>query len=103
MKGGSVIVDLAAEGGGNCELTQAGKNIVHQRVTIAGPLNVPGTVPNHASELYAKNLFNMLGLMIKDGAVHIDLDDQILKDSLITHNGAIVSASVRDRMQKPGA
>ena len=103
MKGGSVIVDLAAEGGGNCALTQAGKNIVHQRVTIAGPLNVPGTVPNHASELYAKNLFNMLGLMIKDGAMHIDLEDPILRDSLITHAGDIVSTSVRDRMHKPGA
>ena len=103
MKGGSVIVDLAAEGGGNCELTQAGKTVVHQRVTIAGPLNVPGTVPNHASELYAKNLFNMLSLIIKDSAIHIDLEDQILKDSLITHAGEIVNASVRDRMQNNGA
>jgi NAD(P) transhydrogenase subunit alpha len=103
MKGGSVIVDLAAEGGGNCELTQAGLNIVHQRVTIAGPLNVPGTVPNHASELYAKNLLNMLGLMIKDSAIHIDLEDQIIKDSLITHAGDIVNAAVRDRLQNAGA
>lgn len=103
MKGGSVIVDLAAEGGGNCELTQAGKTVVHQRVTIAGPLNVPGTVPNHASELYAKNLFNMLSLIIKDSAIHIDLEDQILKDSLITHAGEVVNASVRDRMQNHGA
>lgn len=103
MKGGSVIVDLAAEGGGNCELTQAGKTIVHQRVTIAGPLNVPGTVPNHASELYAKNLFNMLGLMIKDSAIHIDLDDQILRDSLITHAGEIVNAAVRERMHSHSA
>jgi NAD(P) transhydrogenase subunit alpha len=102
MKGGSVIVDLAAEGGGNCELTQAGQNIVHQRVTIAGPLNVPGTVPNHASELYSKNLLNMLGLIIKDGAIHIDLEDQILKDSLITHAGEIVNAAVRDRLQNAG-
>jgi len=103
MKGGSVIVDLAAEGGGNCELTQAGKTIVHQRVTIAGPLNVPGTVPNHASELYAKNLFNMLGLIIKDSAIHIDLDDQILRDSLITHAGEIVNAAVRERMHSHNA
>lgn len=103
MKGGSVIVDLAAEGGGNCELTQAGKTIVHQRVTIAGPLNVPGTVPNHASELYAKNLFNMLGLIIKDSAIHIDLDDQILRDSLITHAGEIVNAAVRERMHSHSA
>ncbi|MDP2381080.1 MAG: NAD(P) transhydrogenase subunit alpha, partial [Pseudohongiella sp.] len=102
MKGGSVIVDLAAEGGGNCELTQAGQNIVHRRVTITGPLNVPGTVPNHASELYSKNLLNMLGLIIKDSAIHIDLEDQILKDSLITHAGEIVNAAVRDRLQNAG-
>lgn len=102
MKGGSVIVDLAAEGGGNCELTHAGQTIVHQRVTIDGPLNVPGTVPNHASELYAKNLLNMLGLIIKDSAIHIDLEDQIIKESLITHAGEIVNAAVRDRLQSAG-
>ncbi|MFM8821019.1 MAG: Re/Si-specific NAD(P)(+) transhydrogenase subunit alpha, partial [Phenylobacterium sp.] len=80
MKGGSVIVDLAAEGGGNCELTQPGETILHHRVKIHGPINVPSTVSGHASELYAKNLLNLLGLLIKDGQVHIDLDDQILKD-----------------------
>jgi H+-translocating NAD(P) transhydrogenase subunit alpha len=103
MKGGSVIVDLAAEGGGNCELTQAGKSIVHQRVTVFGPVNVAATVPNHASELYSKNLLNMLSLIIKDGAVHIDLEDQILKDSLITHAGEIVNAGVLERLQNTGA
>ena len=99
MKGGSVIVDLAAEGGGNCELTQAGETILHQRVKIYGPINVPSTVSGHASELYAKNLLNLLTLMIKDGQIHIDLEDQILKDSLITHGGAIVNAGIKDKVE----
>ncbi len=99
MKGGSVIVDLAAEGGGNCELTQPGETILHNRVKIYGPINVPSTVSGHASELYAKNLLNLLGLLIKDGTIHIDLDDQILKDSLITHGGAIVNAGIRDKVE----
>ncbi len=99
MKGGSVIVDLAAEGGGNCELTQAGETILHNRVKIHGPVNVPSTVSGHASELYAKNLLNLLGLLIKDGQIHIDLEDQILKDSLITHGGAIVNAQIRDKVE----
>jgi len=99
MKGGSVIVDLAAEGGGNCELTQPGETILHQRVKIYGPINVPSTVSGHASELYAKNLLNLLGLLIKDGQIHIDLEDQILKDSLITHGGAIVNAGIKDKVE----
>ncbi|MEY3666526.1 MAG: hypothetical protein RL572_66 [Pseudomonadota bacterium] len=99
MKGGSVIVDLAAEGGGNCELTRPGETLLHNRVKIHGPINVPSTVSGHASELYAKNLLNLLGLLIKDGQVHIDLEDQILKDSLITHGGAIVNAQIRDKVE----
>ena len=98
MKGGSVIVDLAAEGGGNCALTKAGETVVHQRVKIYGPLNVPSTVSGHASELYAKNLLNLVTLMIKDGALTIDLEDQILKDSLITHQGEIVNAQIKEKI-----
>lgn len=99
MKGGSVIVDLAAEGGGNCELTQPDQTIVHNRVKIYGPLNVPSTVSGHASELYAKNLLNLLALLVKDGKITIDLEDQILKDSLVTHGGEIVSATVRNKVE----
>lgn len=98
MKGGSVIVDLAAEGGGNCELTEAGKTVVHHRVSIYGPLNVPSTVSGHASELYARNLLNLITLMIKDGALNIDLEDQILRDSLITHGGEIMNAAIKDKL-----
>jgi H+-translocating NAD(P) transhydrogenase subunit alpha len=99
MKGGAVIVDLAAEGGGNCELTRPGETVMHNRVTIYGPINVPSTVPNHASELYAKNLFNLLGLIIKEDSIQIDLDDQILKGSLITHAGVIINSAVQEQLQ----
>lgn len=99
MKGGSVIVDLAAEGGGNCELTKPGETIVHNRVKVYGPINVPSTVSGHASELYAKNLLNLMTLMIIDGQIKIDLEDQILHDSLITHGGEIVSAAIKEKME----
>ncbi|MEX2131899.1 MAG: Re/Si-specific NAD(P)(+) transhydrogenase subunit alpha [Pseudohongiellaceae bacterium] len=98
MKGGSVIVDLAAEGGGNCELTRVGETVLHNRVKIFGPINVPGTVSNHASELYAKNLLNFLELLIKDGAVKIDLEDEIIRDSLLTHGGQIHNGKIRDQL-----
>jgi len=99
MKGGSVIVDLAAEGGGNCELTKPGETIIHNRVKVYGPINVPSTVSGHASELYAKNLLNLMTLMIIDGQIKIDLEDQILHDSLITHGGEIVSAAIKEKME----
>lgn len=98
MKGGSVIVDLAAEGGGNCALTQAGVTVEHQRVKIFGPLNVPSTVPLHASELYAKNLLNFLELVLVDGALRIDLSDEIIQGSLVTHDGAIHNSKIRDAL-----
>lgn len=101
MKGGSVIVDLAAEGGGNCELTKANETIVHNRVKIYGPINVPGTVSTHASELYAKNLLNFLELLIKDAAININLDDEVVNDSLLTHAGKIHNAKLREQMENP--
>lgn len=99
MKGGSVIVDLAAEGGGNCELTRAGETVVHQRVKIFGPVNVPSTVGNHASELYAKNLLNFLELVIKDGQINIDLEDEIIRDSLLTHAGKIHNPRLHQQLE----
>ena len=101
MKGGSVIVDLAAEGGGNCELTRAGETVLHNRVKVFGPLNVPSTVATHASELYAKNLLNFLELLIKDGELNINLEDEILRDSLITHGGAIHNTRIRELLDQP--
>ncbi|MDX1490768.1 MAG: Re/Si-specific NAD(P)(+) transhydrogenase subunit alpha [Pseudohongiellaceae bacterium] len=99
MKGGSVIVDLAAEGGGNCELTQPGESIEHERVKIYGPINVPSTVSGHASELYAKNLLNLLALIVKDEQINIDLEDEVLQGSLITHGGEIISAAIKEKME----
>lgn len=99
MKGGSVIVDLAAEGGGNCELTQIDKTVLHQGVKIYGPVNVPSMVGNHASEMYAKNLMNFLELLIQDGAININLDDEIISGSLITHAGGIHHAGIKAQLE----
>ncbi|WP_306360564.1 Re/Si-specific NAD(P)(+) transhydrogenase subunit alpha [Nocardia sp. CC227C] len=84
MKPGSVIVDLAGETGGNCELTEPGKTVVRHDVTICSPLNLPATMPEHASELYSKNISALLELMLKDGALQPDFEDQVLADSCVT-------------------
>jgi NAD(P) transhydrogenase subunit alpha len=84
MKPGSVIVDMAGETGGNCELTEPGKTVVVHDVTIASPLNLPATMPEHASELYSKNVAALLELMIVDGRLAPDFDDQVLADSCVT-------------------
>lgn len=89
MAGGSVIVDLAAESGGNCELTRPGDTLLHNGVTVHGPLNLPAGVAGHASELYARNLLNFLELLVQDGAPVIDLDDEIIRESLVTHAGEV--------------
>ncbi|MQY30007.1 Re/Si-specific NAD(P)(+) transhydrogenase subunit alpha [Nocardia aurantia] len=86
MKPGSVIVDLAGETGGNCELTEPGKTVVKHGVTIASPLNLPATMPEHASELYSKNIQALLELMLKDGALAPDFGDQVLADSCVTRD-----------------
>ncbi|MCM6777815.1 Re/Si-specific NAD(P)(+) transhydrogenase subunit alpha [Nocardia sp. CDC159] len=84
MKPGSVIVDLAGETGGNCELTEPGKTVVKHDVTIASPLNLPATMPEHASELYSKNIAALLELMLTDGRLEPDFEDQVLADSCVT-------------------
>lgn len=84
MKPGSVVVDLAGETGGNCELTEPGRTVVKHGVTIASPLNLPATMPEHASELYAKNITSVLELLIKDGALAPDFDDEIVAGSCVT-------------------
>ena len=100
MRGGSVIVDLAAEGGGNCELTKADETVLHQGIKIYGPVNVPSMVGNHASEMYSKNLLNFLELLIQDGVINIDLEDEIISGSLITHAGAIHHAGIEAQLSK---
>ena len=99
MRGGSVIVDLAAEGGGNCELTKIDETVLYKGVKIYGPANVPSMLGNHASELYAKNLLNFLELLIQDGAINIDLEDEILSASLITHGGEIHHAGIKEQLE----
>ncbi len=87
MKPGSVVVDLAGETGGNCELTEPGQTVVRHDVTIAAPLNLPATMPEHASELYSKNITALLDLMINDGALAPDFDDEILAGACVTRAG----------------
>ena len=99
MRGGSVIIDLAAEGGGNCELTRAGEVVNHGGVLIDGPVNLPGQMGAHGSELYSKNLLALLDLLVKDGEINIDLEDEIINDSLVTHTGAIHNAGIRERLR----
>jgi len=94
MKAGAVIVDLSAEGGGNCEDTRPGETVVIGRVTIVAPLNVPSLLGEDASELYAKNQYNLLLLMMKDNIVTIDWDDEILAKTALTHDGALKNQSV---------
>jgi len=87
MKPGSVVVDLAGETGGNCELTEPGQTVVKHDVTIASPLNLPATMPEHASELYSKNITALLDLMIKDGQLAPDFDDEVIAESCVTRAG----------------
>ncbi|WP_432420594.1 Re/Si-specific NAD(P)(+) transhydrogenase subunit alpha [Nocardia carnea] len=86
MKPGSVIVDLAGETGGNCELTEPGETVVKHEVTICSPLNLPATMPEHASELYSKNIAALLELMLADGELKPDFSDQVLADSCVTRD-----------------
>ena len=90
MKPGSVIVDLAAETGGNVELTEPGQSIIRHDVKILAPLNVPSTMAEHASQLYARNIDALLGLMVKEGQIELDFDDEVIAGACITRGGEIV-------------
>jgi NAD(P) transhydrogenase subunit alpha len=90
MKPGSVIVDLAGEAGGNCELSEPGQSVIKHDVKILAPLNVPSTMAEHASQLYARNIQALLGLMIEDGALKLDFDDEVIAGACITRDGQIV-------------
>lgn len=96
MAPGSVIVDLAAERGGNCELTRAGETVVDSGVTILGPLNLPSSIPYHASQLYAKNIVTFLLHLAKAGSISVDAADEIVRETLLTRDGEVVHARVRD-------
>jgi H+-translocating NAD(P) transhydrogenase subunit alpha len=97
MSPGSVIVDLAAETGGNCELTEPGQTVVKEDVTIAGPLNLASTMPDHASSLYARNVQSLLELMVgEEGALSLDFEDEIINGACITRDGEIVHEGARN-------
>jgi NAD(P) transhydrogenase subunit alpha len=89
MKPGSVIVDCAAENGGNCELTEAGKDVLHKGVRILGPINLPSTLPAHASFMYSRNVVALLSPLIKDGNLTIDLQDDVVGPACVTHDGEV--------------
>jgi NAD(P) transhydrogenase subunit alpha len=90
MKPGSVVVDLAAEAGGNCELTEPGQTVIRHGVKIVGPLNLPSTMAEHASQLYARNIQSLLELMVVDGELKLDFDDEIIAGACVTRGGEIV-------------
>ncbi len=98
MRAGSVIVDLAAERGGNCELTQADQSIIAEGVSILGPTNLPSEVPQHASQMFAKNLVNFLLNMSKEGELEIDLEDEIVRNTLAARDGQVHSQRLRDML-----
>jgi len=101
MSLGSVIIDLAAERGGNCELTKPDETVVEQGVTIIGEFNLAGTVPYHASQMYARNLSAFLLHLVKEGKVQLNLNDEIIRETLVTHEGEIVNTRVREFFSLP--
>ena len=96
MPPGSVIVDLAAERGGNCEITKPGETVVEQGITILGPVNLPATIPYHASQMYAKNVSNLLLLLVKEGKIDLDMEDEVVRETLFTRDGEVANARVRE-------
>jgi len=102
MQPGSVIVDLAAEGGGNCELTRPGETVIENGVKIVGPLNLPATMPKDASTLYSRNLATFLLEFWKDNRFNLDLKDEIIAGALVTHEGQVLHAGARAALESEG-
>lgn len=99
MSPGSVVVDIAAEQGGNCEVTKPGETIDFNGVKIMGPLNIPSSLAFHASKLYSKNLMSLLGLLIKDGKPDFNFEDEIIANATVTHQGELISPFVKENMK----
>ena len=93
---GSVVVDIAAERGGNCELTHPGQTVVHNGIQIMGPVNLPSAIPFHASQMYSSNVAAFLKLMLKDGQVNLNREDEIIRETLVTHGNDIVHTRVAE-------
>lgn len=98
MHPGSVIVDLAAEQGGNCACTEAGKDVVRNGVTIIGPINLPSSMPVHASQMYAKNISTLLQYLVKDGELQLNFEDDIINSTCVTHGGEILNPRVKEAL-----
>jgi len=98
MAPGSVIVDIAAERGGNCELTCPGETVEQNGVRILGPLNLPSELPYHASQMYGKNIAALIKFLVKDGAIALNLEDEIVRETLVTHGGEVVHPRVREML-----
>jgi NAD(P) transhydrogenase subunit alpha len=97
MAPGSVIVDIAAERGGNCELTRPGETVMHQGISILGPLNMPSAAPYHASQMYGSNIAAFLKLMInKNGELTVNREDEIIRETLVTHGHQVVNPRVSE-------
>ena len=101
MSPGSVIVDLAAERGGNCELTVADDTIVASGVTIMGPTNLPSEVPQHASQMFGKNVTTLLLHLAEDGQVQFDMEDQITAGTMVAHQGEVIHSRIREMLELP--
>jgi NAD(P) transhydrogenase subunit alpha len=103
MSPGSVVVDLAAEQGGNCELTRAGEAVDFHGVTILGPVNLASTIPYHASQMYGKNVTTFLLHLVKDGDVKIELEDEITRGTLVAHGSEVVHPAVQQALGQGGS
>jgi NAD(P) transhydrogenase subunit alpha len=101
MAPGSVIVDLASERGGNCELTRTGETIQEYGISIIGAINLASSVPYHASQMYSRNVANFLIYQVKDGKLQHNLQDEIIRETMVTHGGEIVNARVREFFKLP--
>jgi NAD(P) transhydrogenase subunit alpha len=99
MRPGSVVLDMAVEFGGNCEISESGKKVKKHGVTIIGEPNLPSLVPTHSSEVYAKNLMNLITYMSKDGKVELNLENEIVKGALITYNGEVVHQRIKELLK----
>ena len=98
MRPGSVIIDLAGESGGNCELSEHGTAVVCDGVIIAAPDNLPSELPTHASQMYARNVTSFLKDIVEDGELKLDFDDEVVSGSCVTHDGEVVHARTLERM-----
>jgi NAD(P) transhydrogenase subunit alpha len=102
MTPGSIIVDIAAERGGNCEVTRPGEVVEENGVRVFGPVNLPSTIPYHASQMYAKNILTFLKFLLnKEGNLTLNREDEIVRETLVTHGGEVVHPKVRELLGLP--